>query len=378
MTDLAKFRAEFPLVLLANVESLPDAAREKLEEYTAQGGSLLFFLGDKVNGTSYNENLASPTNRLGGLLPGKLIKIDTAGEGRDPYSVSTVAYDHPALSAFGDPKFASLNVVQFKSLCAIEADPATVLMKANNDAPLLCEKAYGQGRVMLFASSCHRNWTNLPLKPAFLPFTHRLVTYLALKAGSQDAFATTGDVISLSSTAPPGTPILVKRPTGENEVPGNDAQTGGLTFARADQPGVYALVTPEQKEVGLFAVNLDGYESDLTYLDDLWTQELDNPDAAGRDKAILVGLKQQLNRPLVSYVADPTKIEESVAGAGHGVRLWDWILWVVLVIGVFEPYLANQISARLIARKTPVLNLPQPAAAVITARTQAETAEVGR
>ena len=161
-------------------------------------------------------------------------------------------------------------------------------------------------------------------------------------------------------------------------MPGNDAQTGGLTFARADQPGVYALVTPEQKEVGLFAVNLDGYESDLTYLDDLWTQELDNPDAAGRDKAILAGLKQQLNRPLVSYVADPTRIEESVAGAGHGVRLWDWILWVVLVIGVFEPYLANQISARLIARKTPVLNLPQPAAAVITAQTQAETAEVRR
>jgi von Willebrand factor type A domain/Aerotolerance regulator N-terminal/Putative glutamine amidotransferase len=378
ITDLDRFRAEFPLVILANVEALPDAALEKLEEYTARGGSLLFLLGDRVNAGHYNDNLASATRRLGGLLPGKLIKIDTtAGDAREAFTVSSAAYDHPALSAFADPKFASLNAINFKSLWRVEADPSAVLMRANNDAPLLCERNYGKGRVMLFASSCHRNWTNLPLKPAFLPFTHRLVSYLALQAGSQEAFATTGDVVTLFPTAPVGTPVLVKRPTGQTETPGNDAQTGELTFARADQPGVYSLVTPEQKEVGLFAVNLDSYESDLSYLDDNWTAELDSPDAGKRQAAIVTGLKQQLNRPLVSYVSDPTRWDESVTGTGRGARLWDWILVVVLLIGVFEPFLANQISARLIARKAPILNLPQPAAAQ-TALAHAETAEVAR
>jgi von Willebrand factor type A domain/Aerotolerance regulator N-terminal len=379
MTDPDKFRAEFPLIILANVEALPDAALEKLEEYTARGGSLLFFLGDKINPSYYNDTMAAATRRLGGLLPAKLVKIDTsAGDLRDAFAVSTVAYDHPALSAFGDPKFASLNVVQFKSLWRIEADPAAVLMKAINDGPLLCEKAYDKGRVMLFASSCHRNWTNLPLKPAFLPFIHRLVTYLALQPGSQQAFATTGEAVALHPTAQAGTPVLVKPPTGENEAAtGNDAQTGELLFSRTDQPGVYSLVTPEQKELGLFAVNLDNYESDLTYLDEQWAAEVDTADAAGRRAAILAGLKQQVNRPLVSFVADPTQVNDLQAGAGRGLRLWDWILVVVLLIAVFEPFLANQISTRLIARKAPVLNLPLPAAAA-TAQSHAETTEVLR
>ncbi len=57
------------------------------------------------------------------------------------------------------------------------------------------------------------------------------------------------------------------------------------------------------------------------------------------------------------------------------MRLWDGILVFVLLIGVFEPWLANQISTRLIARKTPVLSLPQPPPTVTPAPTP-ETAEV--
>src|SRR5205823_5738563 len=49
---------KYPLVILANVESLPADAVEKLEEFAANGGSLLFFLGDKVNPAFYNDTLA--------------------------------------------------------------------------------------------------------------------------------------------------------------------------------------------------------------------------------------------------------------------------------------------------------------------------------
>jgi von Willebrand factor type A domain/Aerotolerance regulator N-terminal len=444
MQDVDKFRAEFPLVLLANVESLPDAALAKLEEYTAQGGSVLFFLGDKVNANHYNENMAAASRRLGGLLPAKLVKIESGWKltdqalaalrsekvpeevlaklaplketmlehqaflaelariltkderdrfldlvvnlarndpatknAWDAFVVSRVADDHPALTAFKDPKFAPLTAVHFKSLWRVEAEPASILIKADNDAPLLCEKAYGKGRVMVFASSCHTNWTDLPGRNAFLPFLHRVVMYLALRPGNRRAFGSTDSEIVLLSNALPGTPIMVRRPSGESEAPtGNDSQTGEPTYARADQPGIYSLVTPEEKEVGLFAVNLDNYESDLTYLDDLWTEDLDNPDAAKRQAVIEEGLKKQLNRQLVSYVADPTT-GAGLGGAGRGVRLWDWILVIVLVIGVFEPYLANQISSRLTARKPPTLNLPRPGASA-TAHIPADSKEVLR
>jgi hypothetical protein len=32
--------------------------------------------------------------------------------------------------------------------------------------------------------------------------------------------------------------------------------------------------------------------------------------------------------------------------ARRGVKLWDWLLWTALGIGLFEPWLANRISSR--------------------------------
>ena len=51
---------KYPLVILANVESLPLPAVEALEGYVDRGGSLLVFLGDQVNPDFYNPNLAAP------------------------------------------------------------------------------------------------------------------------------------------------------------------------------------------------------------------------------------------------------------------------------------------------------------------------------
>src|SRR5262249_8643213 len=67
-TDLASY----PLVVLANVERLSEAAVEKLEDYVDQGGKLLVFLGDKVNAAFYNAALAGANRRHGGLLPGRI------------------------------------------------------------------------------------------------------------------------------------------------------------------------------------------------------------------------------------------------------------------------------------------------------------------
>src|SRR5262249_25449661 len=49
--DLGKY----PLVIVANVESLPEAGVKKLEDFASDGGSVLFFLGDKVNPAFYND-----------------------------------------------------------------------------------------------------------------------------------------------------------------------------------------------------------------------------------------------------------------------------------------------------------------------------------
>jgi hypothetical protein len=376
--DLAKY----PLVILANVESLPGAAVEKLEDFVAGGGSLLVFLGDKVSARFYNETLAGPNRRNGGLLPGKLIAVEgNPAEGKDVASIGGANFDHPALAAFQDAKSATLigPSVTFKALWKTEVPAANLLMKASNGMPLLAEKEFGKGRVMLFTSTCDRDWTNFPIRPIFLPWTHRLVAYLAQQAGGRQAFHKTGDLVPITPPpADPGAPVLVKKPSGVVATASPGAGDSALfLFNETTQPGVYTVLTPDQKgDAAKFAVNLENYESDLTYLDDFLASRPDAPEGASPAEKVESGLKKLMNRPLVTYVEDPAKVGEATTGARQGRQLWDYFLMVVLAIGLFEPWLANRISARLYGRARPAPEIATPGGGARTVALPSTPAEL--
>src|SRR5262249_14190055 len=46
-------------------------------------------------------------------------------------------------------------------------------------APALIESRLGEGRVLLWASTVDRDWTNLPIQPVFLPLVQQATRYLA-------------------------------------------------------------------------------------------------------------------------------------------------------------------------------------------------------
>jgi hypothetical protein len=345
--DLGKY----PLVILANVESLSSAAVEKLEGLVDRGGSLLIFLGDKVNPAFYNEYLAGPNRPHGGLLPGRLLDLDGSSAGPEAYAfVSQVDYDHPALNVFDDPKFANLTSVTFRALWKMDPGSGPVLMRASTGSPLLCERSFGKGRVLLFTSSCDRDWTNFPVRPAYLPWVHRLVTYLAQEpAGYHGAFVT-GDWIPVPVATVEKLPqILVEKFDVEKKAfypvgtaAAVDDPERPLVFQNANQAGIYRIGAADNRDTApLVAVNLPGYESNLTYLDDLFPGAL----------AVEQRLKEIFPElPLITYVEDPARLGETSLSARRGVKLWDIVLALVLLIALFEPWLANRISLRHYAR----------------------------
>ncbi len=298
---------KYPLVILANVESLPLPAVEALEGYVDRGGSLLVFLGDQVNAPFYNANLAAPTRLHGGLLPGRLLGRE--GNPAGPTDVATIgAIDdaHTALAAWQDPEFASLGSVGFKALWGIEpASSATVLMRASTGSPLLLEKPFGKGRVMAFASTCDRDWTNFPVRPSFLPWVHRLVGYLAQEPLGRSGFFATGEAVPVPVAASEGLPpVAIKKPDGALGAPvaANDPAQP-LAFTETAEAGVYTLLDPNDKEhPHPFAVNLESYESDLTYLDDVLAERPGAQAPADRSAKIEAGLKDAVAGPAVDHV----------------------------------------------------------------------------
>jgi len=355
----------YPLVVLADVERLQPKAVDKLEEYVAGGGSLWIFLGDRVDPAFYNENLIGTGRRDGGLLPGRLVKRQgDPANGKDVAFVGDVDYEHPALAPFHDPGFVALAgpSVAFKALWEVDAQPpAAVLMRASTGAPLLCEKAVGKGRVMLFTSSCDRSWTNFPIRPAYLPWTRQLAAYLTEAPLGRDTFHLAGDVIPLTTPGgEPSAPLRVKKPDGQYAAARWNEAERVMEFTDADRAGVYAVETADRKPLGLFAVNTESYESKLTYLDEAFA-ELSDP---GRRAKVEAGLKKSrlANRPLAVYVDDPSQATQ--AGGGGDPNLWVWVLLAVLVVAVAEPTLANRISALLFSRPR---SAPDLAPAVRTA-----------
>lgn len=343
----------YPLVLLANVESLSQPVVEKLEKYVDGGGSVWFFLGDKVNPAFYNDTLAGPARLHGGLLPARLSKLDgDAASGHDVAFVGSVNADHPALASFGEAGGANLSGVTFKSLWRLDATGGDVLMRTNTDLPLLCEKRFGKGQSLVFASTCDRDWTNFPVRPAFLPWLYRLIGHLAQQPLDDQGFFLTGETVSLP-TAATSTVWQVRRPDDSLSyaAPAED-NPGRIEFNDTDLPGLYAVSAADAPAAAIqFVTNLESYESDLRYLDEVFA-ESDRPgEAASPAKKIERGFADLLpGNPLVTYVADPAEILGVSQSARRGFKLWDMVLVLVLLLALFEPWFANRISWKTYAR----------------------------
>ncbi len=207
--------SKFPMVVLANVERLSDNAVEKLEDYVAGGGNLLVFLGDKVHTKFYNATLAGANRREGGLLPASI-----SGKREEAVGfIGAINYEHRALAAFQEPKLGTLlgPSLTFKAL-KVEAPAVHVLMKSSSGSPLLCEKTFGKGKVLLFTSTCDRDWSDFPIRPAFLLWSRFVAEYLTQTPLSLQSGYSTGDAVRLIPPADEKGTLWVRKPDGNKVV----------------------------------------------------------------------------------------------------------------------------------------------------------------
>ena len=101
--------------------------------------------------------------------------------------ISSSYFEHPALSMFNDPRNGSLAEAQIKKWIVMDEskirnDPTvTVLARLTNGQVILAEKKFGKGVVILWGTSIDTDWTNLPARPSYLPFTQQIASYLSEK-----------------------------------------------------------------------------------------------------------------------------------------------------------------------------------------------------
>ncbi len=342
--DLARLDlSNIPLIVMANVVDLSAGSLEALEKYVDGGGSLLISLGDRVDPKAYNTWLGE--NRLhGGLLPGRITDLvgstqpatDTATP--DAGFIASVADEHPALAGFADGQFGNLSAVRFTARWGLDAPADSVLMRAPNGDAILAEKRFGRGRVMLFTSSLDRDWNNFPLQASYVPWLYRLVGYLAQNSLAGANFVRTGQVVDLPASATQVEALQVETPDGTIEYPqpGKSTTAGdnasAMELAGVEHAGIYkvrsALAKTSDPPRLLLAANVPSEESEAGVLDD-------------------TGVKDHMAAGAAwAFVDAPESTVEAGQLARRGFGVWDQLLFVALLVGLFEPWLANRLSRR--------------------------------
>ena len=176
----------YDLVFLANLEEVDSSVARRLETYVREGGGLVVFAGDRINLNSYNENLGSATVNL---LPGELIDFSEFGQEGEPQESSSAETSWSLAEPTSSHVLAKItrslsqegrSGVAFRKIVQVQPEEnATVILSVSQGAaPLLLEREAGLGRVLFFATTADRGWSNLVVHPLFPMLMQQTITHM--------------------------------------------------------------------------------------------------------------------------------------------------------------------------------------------------------
>jgi hypothetical protein len=183
---------------------------------------------------------------------------------------------HPLLAAFParGEGLASARFFQFLLLAPLPDAPGRrIVLRYESGAPALVEAQIGRGRVLLLTTTVDREWTDLPIRPGFLPLVQESARFLAgAPSGEATAPLLVGQRRELALGAEERRLEVVK-PSGESRWL-SPSGTGGeararrqVVFAETDEPGLYKVRaartdgTTLERPDAAFVVVLDTRES---------------------------------------------------------------------------------------------------------------------
>jgi len=308
------------VVILADVPELDGDGLSKLDRFVRQGGGLLVLLGSRINHHFYNDRLLKrvcPATIMGALgSPTQRISYLT---------LEQVDYHHPVFQIFQRTEKAKIPSPRFYVAYNIEpGHGVTVLASFNNGSPALVESKTGRGRVLFMATAVDPDWTDLPVRGAFIPLVHRSVHYLATAQPSDVEELLVGAPLRWNMTqVPEGQEVTCTTPGGEQVILRPTGQRGYsmVSFEATQDPGIYQFSLGDEL-LTAFAVNVDLADADLEPIPTKHAKEL-------------------LGGEQVFVLSPEADLETAILQSRYGRELWKTLLWSVLALMVAEMVLGR-------------------------------------
>jgi hypothetical protein len=303
------------ILIADNVARFTPLEIEAISEFLRGGGSLLLFLGGRVDIGAYNRTLFS---RIGGP------RLEAVSGGGDSgfYTIDRVDHVHRIFTKFkpDESPFGDIRFYQF-----IKTDPGEdrVIASFSDGSPAIVES---ESRVLIFTTSADIVWNDFALSSQFLPIVHEALLYLSTRAGLSRSY-TVGEEIHARVRGAEGEVTFEGSSGAVRHFPETLGRVTAYRIESPEEPGVYFLRT-DRETLSVFAVNVDTSESDLTKV------------ASGRVEAGLAGFDFR-------RVTAADDIGESVSLLRQGRDLSRTLLWIALLLLILESLLGSGLWQRI-------------------------------
>jgi aerotolerance regulator-like protein/VWA domain-containing protein len=300
--------SKFAFVVLSDAVVLPSIFEHTLEQYVSKGGSVLISLG-----TGAGRRAHIP------LWAGDVKDVHDYARTGGAATVGQVDFTYPALEQ-AQPGRDNGGWAETKFFYAAIVDPgqARVVARLGDGTPLMLDRQFGEGHVLLFTSGLENLTNDLPLHPVFVAFVDKAARYLSGSerlSGSRlvDSF------VQLRSAAEPVGEVAsveVIDPDGRRPLSLSEART--VQTFRLHRAGFYQIRFANGRDA-VIGVNPDRRESNLEPI---------APDV----QQLWSGSKGEASIQTAAVTADAKY---------RPVSLWWYVMLVALVVALAETVLAS-------------------------------------
>jgi hypothetical protein len=317
---------EYDAVCLVDPAPLEPTLWRKLSDFAAEGGGVAIFLGRNARPVDMF-NLPEPQE----LLPGKLLRQARRPGGE--CHVAPPSGPHPLAAPFlrleGAVPWQAFPVFRFWEL--EPAPAAAVVLRLNDDSPLLWERVLGKGRVLTMATPVSDRpdetaWNLLPVGDAwpFVILMNQLAAYLVGSSEQQfNYYAGQTAVLPLDAKALRPHYVLVT-PNELRLSVSADLSNRLLAITATEQPGNYRVQaggTEGHVDLG-FSVNLRPEQTELARV-------------SPEEMTDIFGFPPQFAR-------SEDELDRNVSAARVGRELFAPVILLLVVVLAAEHLLANR------------------------------------
>ncbi len=303
--------ASYSVVVIMHAGNLAPVQMNALQSYVKGGGGLFLAPAEWTDIVKFNNDYKE-------LAPALLQSKEVYSEDK-ALAITQVQNHHSMVRSLHNGEQIDFSAARFHGYWRSEpAAGSEVILRFENGAAALVEKSAGNGRVLFFASTLDPEWNDFPRQVTYLPLLHEAMHYLA-RSQIQKSVYQVGEFVPLSITA--GGAARVISPQGEETLLRNTT-VGPVFYQATDLPGFYEIRSG--KWLDNFVVNASAQESDLTAI-------AVNDIQAGMSDAEIEQAAPSAEQ-ISSWRMQLEKSQQS----------WWWILLLVLVLTLFEVFLANR------------------------------------